>query len=79
MGQQDVLYPEQASFEFGTTDKSFTHFDKRSHNEDAHPDGFRTIQNIGSHDSAMLGEGVRQKADVSLGCGRKLRPDIKGS
>jgi len=58
MGQQDILYPEQASFEFGSADKGFPHFDERPHHENAHLNGFRAIENIGGHDCPVLGENV---------------------
>ena len=78
MGQQDVLYPEQASFEFGSTDEGFTHFDERFHYENAHLNGFRAVKNVGSHDSAMLGKCIGQFSPPTMaGIVRQLRPDIR--
>jgi hypothetical protein len=59
MGQQDVLYPEQASFELGATDKGFTHFDECPHYEDTHLNGFRAVQHGCGHDCPMFGESMR--------------------
>jgi hypothetical protein len=64
MGQQHVLYPEQTSFELGATDKGFAHFDERSYHENTHLNGFRAIQDVGSHDGPVFGESMRQVFDM---------------
>jgi hypothetical protein len=78
MRRKDVLNLKQASFELGAANKGFTHFDECSDSEDAHLNAFGAIGNIGSHDSAMLNEGIGQFSPPTMaGIGRKLRPDIR--
>lgn len=76
MREQDVLNLNQASFEFGAADEGFTHFHERSYHKDTHVNGLRAVENVGSHDGAMLGEGMGQFSPPAMaGAGRKLRPD----
>lgn len=66
MRQKDILYLKQASFEFEATDSGF-----------ARLNGFGAVQNIGSSDRAMLGEGIGQfSPPTTAGNARKLPPDV---
>jgi hypothetical protein len=47
MREQDVFYLKQASFELRAADKRFTHFNERSHHENAHLNGLRAVENVG--------------------------------
>jgi hypothetical protein len=59
MGQEDVLYTQQASFKLGSADKGFAHFDECPHDEDAHLDGCRAVQHGCGHNGPVLGENAR--------------------
>ena len=62
-------------------------FDRRGHpaqfNEgadhgDAHGFGLFAVKHVGGHDGPVLGEGVGLEANISFGCGRKLRLQVSG-
>ena len=54
------------------------HLHEGPHHKYAHGHGFGAVQDGGGHDGAVFGKGMGAMPDISLGCGRNLRPHGKG-
>jgi len=57
---------------FGLRHGRFALFDERPDDIHAHLDGLGTVEDVGSHEGAVFGEGVGKRATSTMGTGRNL-------